>query len=47
MLGLAGHATHFVVLPMLGGAFLLLHTSRIDVAAGVSSLVNHFLASGS
>jgi hypothetical protein len=32
VLGLAGHATHFVVLPVLGGAFLLLNKqSRLGV----------------
>src|SRR5207248_9398220 len=32
VLGLAGHATHFVVLPVLGGAFLLLNQqNRVGV----------------
>lgn len=35
VLGFAGHATHFVVLPVLAGAFLLLHPARAPSKAVV------------
>jgi len=40
VLGLAGHATHFVVLPALGGIYILLRTQEAIVAQTAKSAVS-------